>query len=304
MTPVTGKAENNEGALIDFGFSFTTVGDDFVPVMGIELAAGRDFSRRLLTDAGTSYLVNEAFVRAMGWNDAIGKRVGIGVANALPGRVIGVVKDFNFKSLRTNIEPLVLIRNVNDFGQVPPAARAFQTRLMVVSIAPERIGETLEHIRELFAKIDPGHPFEYTFVDEELDRLYVSEERLMRLIGIFAGICIFVACLGLFGLSASTTQQRTKEIGVRKVLGASTLEIIFLLARRVLVLVGAAAVLASIVSWIAMQGWVSGFAYRATLNPAYFAVAALGAAAVALLTIALQSWRTANGDPVEALRYE
>jgi putative ABC transport system permease protein len=301
---VTGKAENNEGATVDFGFSVTTVGDDFVPVMGIELVAGRDFSRRLLTDVGTSYIVNETFARTMGWNDAIGKRIGIGIGNALQGRVIGVVKDFNFKSLRTSVEPLALFRNVNDFSQVPAATRAYQTRLMIVSIAPERIGETLGHIRELFAKLDPAHPFEYTFVDEELDRLYVSEDRLMRLIGIFAAICIFVACLGLFGLSASTTQQRTKEIGVRKVLGASTFEIIFLLARRVLVLVGAAAVLASIVAWAAMHGWLSGFAYRATLNPAYFVIAALGAGVVALLTIALQSWRTAHGDPVDALRYE
>ena len=148
------------------------------------------------------------------------------------------------------------------------------------------------------------HPFEYTFLDDELDQLYVSEERLMRLIGIFAAICIFVACLGLFGLAASATEQRTKEIGIRKVLGASTLAIILLLARRVLVLVAAGAAVASIVAWLAMQEWLSGFAYRAALNPVYLLLAALGAGAVALLTIALQSWRTARGDPVQALRYE
>ncbi len=301
---VTGKVENNEGATTDFGFNLTTVGNDFVSVMGIELVAGRDFSQRLLTDVGNSYIVNEAFVRAMGWQTPLGKRLAIGAGGALPGPVIGVVKDFNFKSLRTSVEPFAMFRNSNTFAQLPPTARAFQTRLMVVSLAPERIGETLRGIQELFAKLDPGHPFEYTFVDEELDRLYVSEQRLMRLIGIFAAICIFVACLGLFGLAASTTQQRTKEIGIRKVLGASTFEIILMLSRRVLVLIGAAAVVASIVSWLAMQEWLSGFAYRAWLNPAYFLAAALGAGAVALLTIAMQSWRTAHGDPVDALRYE
>jgi len=126
----------------------------------------------------------------------------------------------------------------------------------------------------------------------------------MKLIGIFAAICILVACLGLFGLAASATQQRTREIGVRKVLGASTLSIILLLSRRVLVLVAAGAVVASIIAWLAMQQWLSGFAYRAWLNPAWMLLAALGAGTVALLTIGLQSWRTARGDPVEALRYE
>ena len=175
---------------------------------------------------------------------------------------------------------------------------------MVVSIAPEGIRETLQNIQKLFAELDPVHPFEYTFLDDDLDRLYVSEERLMRLTGIFAAICILVACLGLFGLAASATEQRTKEIGIRKVLGASTLAIILLLARRVLVLIGAGAAVASIVAWLAMQEWLSGFAYRTGLNPAYLLLAALGAGAVALLTIALQSWRTAHGDPVQALRYE
>jgi putative ABC transport system permease protein len=294
MPNVTGKAENSEGVMTDLGFNLLPVGDDFIPVMGIEVVQGRDFSRRLLTDVGAAYIVNETFVRTMGWDDPLGKRIGIGTIGMNAGPVIGVVKDFNFKSLRTNIEPIAMLRSPSQGGE----------RLMVVSIAPEGIRETLQHVQKLFAELDPVHPFEYTFLDEELDRLYVSEERLMRLISIFAAICIFVACLGLFGLAASATQQRTKEIGVRKVLGASTLGIILLLARRVLLLIVASAAVASIVTWFAMQEWISGFAYRAALNPAYLLLAALGAGAVALLTIALQSWRTAHGDPVEALRYE
>jgi putative ABC transport system permease protein len=294
MPHVTGKAQNNEGVMTDIGFSLFPVGDDFIPVMGIEILKGRDFSRRLLTDMGATYIVNETFVRTMGWKDPIGKRVGIGGPGMFPGPVIGVVKDFNFKSLRASVEPMVMFRN-------PPVAGE---RLLVVNVAPEGIHDTLQGIRKLFAEVDPVHPFEYTFLDEELDQLYVSEERLMRLTGIFAGICILVACLGLFGLAASATQQRTKEIGVRKVLGASTLSIILLLARRVLVLIAAGAVVASIAAWFAMQEWLTGFAYRSPLNPTYLLLAALGAGAVALLTIALQSWRTARGDPVAALRYE
>ncbi|HLF12839.1 MAG TPA: FtsX-like permease family protein, partial [Gammaproteobacteria bacterium] len=301
---VTGRVENNEGAMTNFGFNLMTVGDDFIPVMGMELVTGRDFSRRLLTDIGAAYIVNETFVDAMAWDDPLGKRIGIGAMGGNEGRVIGVVKDFHFKSLHERIEPFVMFRNNTDFTNVPPAMRAFSQRLMVVNVAQDGLGNTLRHIQERFAELDPAHPFEFTFVDDALDRLYVSEQRLMRMIGIFAAICIFVACLGLFGLSAFTTEQRTKEIGIRKVLGASTFEIILLLSRRVLILIGAGAVVAALATWIAMQEWLSGFAYRAALNPAYFVLAAVGAGAVALLTIALQSWRTARADPVDALRYE
>jgi putative ABC transport system permease protein len=295
MPHVTGKVETNEGPMSDLGFNLMPVGDDFIPNMGIELVKGRDFSRRLLTEVGATYIVNEAFVRAMGWTDPIGKRVALGAGPGIfAGPVIGVVRDFNFESLRSSVEPMVMLRNFPVAGE----------RIMIVSIAREGIHETLAAIRKVFAELDPIHPFEYTFLDEELEQLYVSESRLMRLTGIFAGICIFVACLGLFGLAASATEQRTREIGVRKVLGASTVDIILLLARRVLVLIAASAVVASLVSWLAMQEWLAGFAYRTSLNPTYLLLAALGAGAVALLTIALQSWRTARGDPIDALRYE
>jgi putative ABC transport system permease protein len=294
MPLVTGKAQNDEGTMVDVGFSFLPVSDDFIPVMGIELVQGRDFSRRLLTEVGASYIVNESFVRQMGWTEPLGKRIGIGAIGMNPGPVIGVVRDFNYKSLRSNIEPFAMLRQDPEGGQ----------RLLIISVAAECIRETLRQVQALFAKLDPTHPFEYTFLDAELDRLYVSEDRLLRLIGIFAAICILVACLGLFGLAASATQQRTREIGIRKVLGASTLEIILLLARRVLVLIAAGALVACIVAWFAMQEWLSGFAYRAALNPGYLLLAAIGAGAVALLTIALQSWHTARGNPVEALRHE
>jgi putative ABC transport system permease protein len=125
MPLVTGKAENNEGATTDFGFSLNTVGDDFVSVMGLEVVAGRDFSRRLLTDVGSSYIVNESFVRAMGWEEPLGKRIAVGAGGMLPGPVIGVVKDFNFKSLRTSVEPFAMFRNTNDFSNVPRNARPF-----------------------------------------------------------------------------------------------------------------------------------------------------------------------------------
>jgi putative ABC transport system permease protein len=153
------------------------------------------------------------------------------------------------------------------------------------------------------AGADPLHPFEYRFLDAALDAQYRAELTLTKLIGIFAAISIFIACLGLFGLAAFTTELRTREIGTRKVLGATAWQIIGLLARRILVLVLIASVLASVAAYFAVDEWLAGFAYRAGINPLIFLVAAAAAAAVAFATVAAQSWRTAHADPVQSLRY-
>jgi putative ABC transport system permease protein len=237
----------------------------------------------------------------MGWTEPLGKRIVLGGQR---GRVIGVVQDFNFKSLHSPIEPLAMFPLVNDFAETPELARPFERRFMVVSISGEDVSGTLADIEHLMSVLDPRHPFEYTFLDDALNNLYKSEQRLMRLIGIFAALCIFIACLGLFGLASFTTEQRTREIGTRKVLGASTWQIIGLLSRRIMLLVVIAAVLASVIAYFAIDQWLSSFAYRAGINPLIFFVSAAGAAALAFATVALQSYKTASADPVHALRYE
>jgi putative ABC transport system permease protein len=151
-------------------------------------------------------------------------------------------------------------------------------------------------------KADPKHPFEFEFLDDSLDHLYKSEHQLTKLIGIFALVCIFIACLGLFGLASFTTEMRAREIGTRKVLGASAWEIINLLARRVLMLVAIASVLAAIVSYFAFDEWLTSFAYRARINPLVFVLSAAIAAILAFVTVALQSHKTASANPVDALR--
>ncbi len=155
----------------------------------------------------------------------------------------------------------------------------------------------------MITRADPRHPFEYEFLDAQLDTLYQADRQLMRLIGLFAVICIFIACLGLFGLTAFATEQRTREIGTRKALGATTLQIITLLARRIMAIVLVAAVLASVLAYFAMDEWLTGFAYRAGIHPFIFLLSAAGAAAVAFGTVALQCLKTAHADPVEALRH-
>jgi putative ABC transport system permease protein len=297
------SVEANDGSTRRFGFQdMGHVGADFVAVMGMRIVEGRDFAGTSGTEGARPAIVNEMFVREMGWDEPIGKQVGSG-QNRFSGRVVGVVEDFHFQSLHERIVPFAIFRGDGDYSGAN-AQRATAERLMIINVAGDGLPDTLRYIEQRFKELDPGHPFEFSFLDEELDRLYTSDERLMRMIGIFAGICIFVACLGLFGLSAFTTEQRTKEIGIRKACGASIAEIIVLLSRRTVLLIAAAGVVASVVSWNVMAEWLSGFAYRTDINSAYFVLAVIVTAGAALATIALQSWRAASAQPVEVLRYE
>lgn len=278
---------------------YMAIGPDFVPTMGLVMKQGRDFSHRLLTDVGTNFLVNEALVRKMGWKEPLGKRVS---ADGVNGRVIGVVGDFNFKSLRTLIEPLVLAPVNDDFSQ-QQAFRALFNRLLVVAISGEDVGGTVQHIEEVMRRVDPRHPFEFVFLDSYLDNLYRGEQTLTRLIGAFAAICILIACLGLFGLSAFTTEQRAHEIATRKVLGSTTWQIITLLSRRVLLLVVMGGCIASLIAYFAVDSWLTNFAYRAPINPLVFLISIVVAAAVTFGTVALQSYRAASANPSAALRH-
>lgn len=298
------QVEANDGSMREFRYQdMGQVGADFVSVLGLELVEGRDFSATLGTEAERPVIVNATFVREMGWDEPIGKQIGR-PGGRISGRVIGVVEDFHFWSLHDRIVPFVVFRGDGDYRELNPVQRVLAERLMIINVAQEGLRDTLGYIEGRFKELDPGHPFEFSFLDAEIDRLYASEERLMTMIGIFAGICIFVACLGLFGLSAFTTEQRTKEIGVRKVLGASVGEIILLLSRRTVFLIGAAGVAACIIAWNVMAEWLSAFAYRADVHPGYFVLAVVASAGAALATIALQSWRAARARPVDALRYE
>jgi putative ABC transport system permease protein len=291
--------ENNAHAMTPFATYNMPIGADFVRVAGLTVVQGRDFSSRLLTDIGANFLVNEAAVRKMGWTEPLGKRVQLGNVS---GRVVGVVQDFNFKSLHTLVEPLVMYPLVDDFASVPEVLRAYQQRLLIVNISGRDVDKTLRYVEGVMAKVDPKHPFEYQFLDEALDNLYQSEHRLTKLLGIFASICILIACLGVFALAAFTTEQRNREIGIRKVLGATTWQIISLLSRRILVLVLTASALAAFMSYFAMDEWLTGFAYRTSINPVLFVVAGAAAAVLAFVTVALQSFRVASADPVVALR--
>ena len=265
--------------------------NDFFEVMGIQMASGRDFSKRLLTDTGTAFIVNETMVKNRGWKEPLGKKIQM---DQLGGRVVGVVKDFHFRSLHNAMEPLI----INQLGE------GGNQRVLVLKISNKEVPQTLSFLQKKFAEYDPRHSLDFVFLDDAVDKLYMSERRLMKMTGIFSGICIFISCLGLFGLASFTTEQRRKEIGIRKVLGASTSQIILMLARTVLWLVLAGSVIASVIAYYAMDEWLSGFAYRVGINPLVFLVSALLVITVAFITVALQSYRTAQANPATTIRYE
>jgi len=284
------------------------IGEDFARVMGLKIVAGRDLlredfsqgeSQRLLPDGAPNCLINESWVRSMGWHEPIGKQIGHAFC-----RVIGVVSDFNFKSLHTRVEPLVLFPISHYWVDIPKFVRPFVARTLVVNISGEDVAGALSYIKRLVSDADSRYPFDYAFLDDSLDRLYKSEQQMLQLIAIFAVLCVFIACLGLFGLAAFNTAQRTREIGTRKVLGATRWQIIRVLSSRIMYLVAVAAVLAGVIASLAMDEWLSGFAYRAPMNPLIFVVAAVLIGAVAFGTVALQAMRAASADPALALREE
>lgn len=296
--------ENNNGVMELQSVNAMAVGEDFLATIGVDLVEGRDFSQRFLTDIGQSMLVNETLVRRMGWQQAIGKRVESAGGPGMTGRVIGVVKDFHYASLYQEVGPLIMLAPPRDFSTASAENRALVTSTLVLNVSGQNLSQTLSFIREVMQRFDPSHPFEFSFLDDTLNELYTSEQNVLRLISIFASICIFVSCLGLFGLASFTTERRTKEIGIRKVLGASSTQIIALLAKSIIGLIAIAAVVASIISFLIINQWLNTFAYREAINPAVFLFATIMAVVVAVFTVALQSYKTVRQNPIRALRHE
>ncbi|MVM35629.1 FtsX-like permease family protein [Spirosoma sp. HMF4905] len=266
-----------------------TVGDDFFQMLKLKLVQGRGFSPSFSTDS-TAYVINESALKLTGYTDPIGKPLGLFQRR---GTIIGVVRDFHLASLHDPIQPLVLMYNRHlDWGDVLIKTKPGQTR------------QALASLERVYKQLEPQFPFTYQFVDEEYQKLYQSEQIVRQLTNLFALLTIFIACLGLLGLASFTAQQRTKEIGVRKVLGASVASVVALLAGDFLKLVVVAIILAIPLAWYAMSQWLQGFAYRIEISGWVFVLAGLLAIGVALLTIGFQSIKAALLDPVKSLRSE
>ncbi|MFD2247098.1 ABC transporter permease [Pontibacter ruber] len=276
-----------DGKMAERTFQIMSVDYDFLDVMGIELKEGRNYDRRMKTDETEGVIVNEAAARWMGWDNPIGKRIEY---NDRDLQVIGVVKDFHVQSLHTKVEPLVLKLRPQSAGYV------------LVRLKPENMASTVRFVENQWQAFDPKHPMEYFFMDEHFDKQYRAEAKMLTVFGYFAGLTILIACLGLFGLASFTAEQRTKEIGIRKVLGSSTSDIVVLLSKDFAVLVLIAIVLASPIAWYGMDKWLQDFAYRTELNWWTFALAGFAALLIALVTVSFQAVKAASLDPVKAIR--
>ncbi len=268
----------------------TPVDYDFLNVFEIELVEGRNFSRAFATDSAQAYIINEELRDLLGWESAVGKPFGNG--DQADGQVIGVMKNFHMHSLRLKIEPLFLRLGSNWGATLSARIRA------------ENIPAAIAHAEAVWKKYSTKYPFEYSFLDEEFNRMYKTEEKLSAIFGYFTGLAIFIACLGLLGLASFTAERRTKEIGIRKVLGASLGQLLFLLSRDFMKPVLLANVLAWPVVWYAMQQWLQGFAYRTDMGGNIFVLTALSSLTLALLTVSIKTIKAATANPVEALRYE
>lgn len=282
------------GAEVPPAVSVTSVDTAFFDTYRMRLREGRPFSAAHATDAGEAVLVNEAFVRLRGWGSAVGQEVAFAHGEG-PYRVIGVVADFNFESLRHAIAPQVY-RAVD--------GSPWRRRYVSVRIDPEARERALARLEAEWKRLVPGVPFRYAFVRDRLDASYEAERRAARVVGSFTAVAVVLACLGVLGLASLAVAQRTKEFGIRKVLGASGTGIVFLLAREFAGLVLIAGLLAAPVAYVALQGWLDGYAYRVALGPGVF-VASGGVALVAALAAAgWQAVRAARANPVVALRAE
>ena len=266
---------------------------DFIRTMGIELAAGRDFSRSFPTDTLQAFVINEAAVSWLGWDGApLDKKIRLG--NFKDGRVIGVVQDFHVRSLHSGIEPMML--------QLVPNPDPLH--YLAIRIAPDDVAGTMGFLESNWREIYPDDSFTYSFLDEDFNRLYQNEARQGRIFRSFSILAVFIACLGLLGLASFTAEQRTREIGVRKVLGASVSGIVALLSKEYVKLVLYANLIAWPIAYFVMNDWLDGFAYSTELSPRIFVLAAALAIAITMLTVSYRAVRAAHTDPVEALQQE
>ena len=270
---------------------------DFVDVMGMRVLEGRSFSREYADDPQHAFLVNETMARQLGQESAVGIQLG-GPGDDNTATVVGVVADFHFGSLHRPIEPLLLAMPENAVNRNDSPTHA------VLRLAPGDPQEGIEFIRQTLQSHNDPFPFDYHFVDERLDALYDSEEHMGRIFAIFSGLAVFLACLGLFGLTAFTVQQRTKEIGIRKVLGANSLSVVVLLSKEFTRLI----LLANLIAWpivfFTADHWLQDFAYRIEPGVGLFIAGGLVALATAWLTASYHTMRAAHANPVDALRSE
>ena len=303
---VPGQVQNTNGVVPE-GYEGNTSalfhsfsGDaDYVRTMGMIIVKGIDFSKEMPSDAKNSILINETAVSRLGWKDPIGKTMKIVTGQSAFGgfqyatkTVIGVVKDFNYSSLRNVIESLYIENEMNDLN------------FLALKIKTEQAGRIVGDLKKAWKILSPDKILDFFFLDESFDSQYRSEERLNTIFSSFSLMAIAIGCLGLFGLASYMAERRKKEVGIRKVLGATISEVVGLLSQEFLKLVGLAALIAWPIAYFAMNMWLKGFAYRTSIRPWTFIFSGLAALIIAFLAVSYQAVRAASANPVDSLKYE
>ena len=264
---------------------------DYFDTFELEMAEGRKFSRENTTDAASAYIINETGADVLGFENPVGKRFALW---DMEGKIIGVVKDFHTKSLHEKVEPVMLWINQQ---------RARYTWFFV-RIKSSNVKNTLKFIEDVHKELNPSYPFQFHFIDEEYENLYISEERISSLFDYFSLIAIFISCLGLFGLSSFITEQRTKEICIRKIFGANVRSIILRFLKEFLRWVIIANIIAWPIGYFVMNKWLQNFAYRINFNWNVLIFAGVITFMIAVLTVSYKSVKAAAANPVEGLRNE
>lgn len=283
-------AEAPDGKMEEKTINTIFVDYDFLNLMQIKLLDGRNFSRNISTDDSLAYIINETAAKWLGWENPLGKRMESGLGGK--GKVIGVVKDFHVTSLHNKIEPLAIMLTRKSQGY------------LMARVNAENLPATISFIEQKWKAFDPKHPMEYFFLDENFNKQYRAEEKMLTAFGYFAALTILIACLGLYGLASFTAEQRTKEIGIRKVLGSSVSEIMLLLSKDFAWLVLISIILATPLAWYGMHHWLQNFAYRTEIHWWIFALAGFAALVIAMLTVSFQAGKAARLNPIKALRAE
>lgn len=287
------KVKSDTG-ILEITPSNLNVDYDFLKVYGIEVKEGRGFSKDVASDNGMAFVINETFAKELALGETVGAPAGHGWYDKDSlGSIIGVVKDFNFNSLHYKVNTLCMVVHP-DWGYDE----------MTIKLAAGRTEEGLALAKKIWEKHVPGYPFDYTFLDQHFAVLYSSDKQMGAVVSIMAGLAIIISCVGLFGLAAITTEKKTKEIGIRKSLGATETQITVLLSKNFTWLIILSFVIVSPLTFILLRTWLQNFAYRVNINPLLFLAGGAIALIIALLTISFHTIRSARANPVKALRYE
>jgi putative ABC transport system permease protein len=265
------------------------VDHDFVSTLGLEIDKGRDFSSEMVSDQNQGILINESAQSFFGWEDPVGRKI---KTENIEGQVVGTVKDFHFQSLRQAIGPIIIYIYPRHFSY------------LLIRLRGEEVKSGLQSIRQTWKKMIPGRPFEYFFLDQDFDRFYRAEQRAGHIFGGFALLAVIIALLGLFGLTTFTAEQKSKEVGIRKVLGASTPGLVGMFTSEFTGLVLIANMIAWPLAYYMIWNWLQNFVYRTTASIWIFILAAGLTLGLTLITVSVQALRTARRDPVKVLRYE